>query len=40
MYINYLYYVEGGSYTFNRDSYVPTVKAAATLLNYKFKGTP
>jgi hypothetical protein len=37
-YINYLYYIKGGSYTFNKDSYISAVKAAATLLNYKFKG--
>jgi hypothetical protein len=37
---NYLYYIKGSSYTFNRDSYVPAVKAAAAPLNYEFKGTP
>ena len=39
VYVNYLYYVKGGSYTFNKDFYIPAVKAAAALLNYKFKGT-
>jgi len=38
--VNYLYYIKGGSYTFNKDSYIFAIKAAATLLNYKFKGTP
>ena len=40
MCVNCLYYVKGGSYTFNRDSYISAVKAAAILLNYKFKGAP
>jgi hypothetical protein len=40
MYANYLYYIKGGSYTFNRDSYIPAIKAAAALLNYEFKGAP
>ena len=38
VYANCLYYVKGSSYTFNRDSYIPAIKAAAILLNYKFKG--
>jgi hypothetical protein len=37
-YTNYFYYVKGGSYTFNIDSYIPTIKSISTLLNYKFKG--
>jgi len=37
-YINCLYYIKGGNCTFNKDSYISAVKAAAAPLNYKFKG--
>jgi len=37
---NCLYYIKGSNYTFNKDSYIPAVKAAIILLNYKFKGAP
>jgi len=37
---NCLYHVEGGSCTFNRDSYIPAVEAAAAPLNYEFEGAP
>ena len=40
VYINCLYYIKGSNYTFNKDSYISAVKAAAILLNYKFKGAP
>ena len=39
VYTNCLYYIKGGNYIFNKDSYIPAIKAAAALLNYKFKGT-
>jgi hypothetical protein len=39
IYTNYLYYIKGSSYTFNKNPYILAVKATTTLLNYKFKGT-